>query len=312
MDEPIMTMELFCGQIPQTNHPPSISLTRDGDIYLNAALTCRMPEAVTHVQLWYDQAVHLLHLVPCLPADPGAVKTCKPGKHGLQVTCRMAFRYWGWKLAQRTSCPAKWVNERVEADLSGLPSPAAAAEPPPQRDRESSRDQAKTTALDTAIEHEDAPAEINQKSKIKNQTSNPPPAHEPGSPCCLNCKGYKKPIGIHDYICQMEGSPYKSQPTAARHLCNSYKPWRAAEGALPVPRVMHCSTEPERKWGPNDPRRGKRPRVLCCVCHKEFAAGAGKPFPHDDMGTCYTGHQGVRAKPCPGNGRPGLPLDNPD
>lgn len=68
-------------------------------------------------------------------------------------------------------------------------------------------------------------------------------------------------------------------------------------------------TQTKRQTMATVSRTGKRPRVTCAVCEKEFALGVeGRPRPHDADGRTFQGKGADRDRPCPGNDQRGEPV----
>ena len=95
---------------------------------------------------------------------------------------------------------------------------------------------------------------------------------EPGAPCCLNCRWWKKPIGYATSICRCEKAPKHGHITDPRYLCNHFKQWK--EGTrltteAPLDEEPEPQEPPERKH--KDLRMGRKARGFCSVCAKEVS-----------------------------------------
>ena len=117
-----MAYELFDSKAIRLG-APSLTLTRDGRIVLNADAADLLRRAGgKFVHLLWDADALKIALKPLGKADGAAFKlTSKIGKRGMVISGSTFLRHIGWSLSKSARLEAAWNEERkmLEASLPG-------------------------------------------------------------------------------------------------------------------------------------------------------------------------------------------------
>lgn len=141
----------------------SIKISSRGSLYLTKAMSDSWPTGVKHARLGYDEETGLLVLEPAAVDTPGARTVTIGNKNEMRLQFSTALRFFGLLPTESIKLPAQWIHDRIEAILPGkggkIPIAATGREAPSAKESgppESPRDLAKASAMEAAIEFEDA------------------------------------------------------------------------------------------------------------------------------------------------------------